>query len=262
MKDQALEHWPRPLFVPLPLQSLFFFVMYGVLEESFPAISRADYRTLGLPEGLELAFHSLEERPELRSHFQSGSPWEQFCIDAPKVVEAIQHAPTCLVLRGELPDADHLNSLRDCVGLIQFLIDHGASAVCDVLTGCWYRGLHWRLRIFDQGPAASIAFVTFLSIVQPDGTLQLYTRGMRRFARPDLLIRGHGPSDEATCMAMIQRIVEAMIAGGSIPEGQTLRFPELGMSVTCRWQGGLDDPLFYNFWIELAIHRGKATPPT
>ncbi len=253
MTEKSLEHWPRPLFKPLPLQSYFFFVIYGVLDESFPAVPRNEYRTLGLPEGLELEFHSLAERPELRNHFQCGSPWEQFCIDAPDVVEAIQQAPNCIVVRGELPDTEHLDALRDCIGLIQFLLDHGGSAVCDVLTGHWYRGLDWRLNVFDVGAAASNAFVAFLSIEQPDGLLHLYTRGMRRFARPDLSMHHVQPGDESTCIAIIQHLVESLIAGASIPDGQRLRFPELATSVICRWQGSLDDPLFHNFSLELEL---------
>ncbi len=251
MTDNILEHWPRPLFVSLPLQSFFFFVIYGVLDEAFPAIPHAVYRSLGLPDGLELAFHSLEERPELRDHFRCSSGWEQFCIDSHQIAEAIQLAPTCLVLRGELPDANHLNSLRDCIGLIQFLLDHGGLAVCDVLTGNWYRSLDWRLSLFDERVDASSALVAFLSIEQPDGRLHLYTRGLRRFARPDLSMYDVDQNDESTCMEIIQHLVQSLIAGGSIPDGQQLHFPELGSSITCRWQGSLDDPLFHNFSIAL-----------
>jgi hypothetical protein len=252
MTDEFLERWPRPLFVPLPLQSYFFFVIYGVLDESFPAIAHVDYRSHGLPEGLELVYHSLKDRPELRNHFQSGPDWDRLRLEFPEVVESIQEAPTCLVLRGELPDTDHLNSLRDCIGLIQFLLDHGGSAVCDVLTGNWYRGLDWRLQVFDEGSDAPSGLVSYLSIEQPDGSLHLYTRGMRRFARPDLSMRCVLPGDESRSLAMIQHLVESLIAGGSIPEGKQLRFPELSTSVTCHWQGSLDDPLFHNFFIGLA----------
>jgi hypothetical protein len=237
MTDEILERWHRPLFVPLPLQSYFFFVLYGVLDESFPAIARADYRSCGLPEGLELAFHSLEDQPEFRNHFQSGADWERLCCESPEVVEAILQAPTCLVLRGELPDTDDLNSLRDCIGLIQFLLDHGGSAVCDVLTGKWYRGLDWRLQIFDEGLNAPSELVSYLSIEQPDGLLHLYTRGLRRFARPDLSMRRIQPEGELRSLAIVQHLTEALIAGGSIPDGKQLRFPELSTSVTCRWRG-------------------------
>ncbi len=255
MTNETLEHWPRPLFVPLPLSSYFLFVIYGVLDESFPAIDRAEYRSRGLPAGLELAFHSLEDRPELRNCFQSGPDWDRFCLEFPEVVEAIQQAPTCLVLRGELPDVDNLDSLRDCIGLIQFLLDHGGFAVCDVLTGSWYRGLDWRLEVFEEESNAPSGLVSYLSIEQPDGLLHLYTRGMRRFARPDLSMQCVQAIDESSCASMVQHLVQSLIAGGSIPDGQQLRFPELAQSITCRWQGSLDDPHFHNFLIELELPK-------
>jgi hypothetical protein len=185
--------------------------------------------------------------------FQRGTGWDQFLIDAPQAAEATQNAAACLVLRGELPDAEQLDTLRDCIGLIMFLLDHGGSSVCDVLTGNWYHSLDWRLRVFDEREDASSALVAFFSIAQPNDRLQLYTRGLRRYARPDLSLSDVRPDDEASRMLIIQHLARCLVVGGSIPDGQQLHFPELATSVTCRWHGGLDDPFFYNFWLELKV---------
>ncbi len=249
--NDTLERWPRSLFVPIPLRSFYFFVSYGTLDETYPPIPHDRYRSRGLAEGLELSFFSLEDRPELKSDFQRGAGWEEFLASSAQTVESIQHASACLVLRGELPDADHLDSLRDSIGLIMFLLDHGGTAVCDVLTGSWYSSLDWRLRIFDEGAEASKALVALHSIEQPNGRLHLYTRGLRRFARPDLSMEDVRLDEEASRLKIIDHLVDGLIAGGSIPDGQRLHFPEFDTSVVCRWQGSLDDPQFFNFQVDL-----------
>lgn len=253
MTDFTLDSWPRPFFVPLPLKSFYFFVIYGTLDETFPAIPTEAYRSLGLPEGLELNFHALEDRVALREEFQHGTGWERLCSEAPQAVNAIQEAPACVVLRGELPDAEDLDRLRDCIGLIMFMLDNGGEAVCDVLTGDWYSSLDWRLLVFEEEHAAANSLIAFHSIEQLDGKLHLYTRGMRRFARPDLSIEDVQPEDESSRVAILSHIASNMIDGGSIPEGQQLQFPDLDVSLTCHWQGSLDDPLFYNFWLRLQL---------
>lgn len=251
MHHDALATWTRPLFVSLPVKSFYFFVIYGTLEETFPEIDHQTYRSLGLPEGMELQSHALTEREERHDEFQVGSGWEEFNRESPQAAEAVMHAPTCVALRGELPDAEHLNQLRDCIGMIMFLLDHGGTAVCDVLTGNWYSSLDWRLKIFGEGILATQSLIAYHSIEQPDGRLHLYTRGMRRFARPDLSMKDVEFKVEPTRMAMIHHLANSMIAGGSIPNGHRLQFPELATSLTCQWQGSLDDPFFYNFWLKL-----------
>ncbi|MDZ4851370.1 MAG: hypothetical protein SGI77_18940 [Pirellulaceae bacterium] len=256
MPETELESWPRPHFVQLPLSGLYFFVVYGALEETYPTIPQQEYQSNGLPNGLQLLYHSLGERAELRMHFQHGASWENFCRESPIVVDALQQSPTCLALRGELPDANHLDSLRDCIGLIMYLLDHGGTAVVDVLTGNWYGPLDWRLKVFDGGIAGSNSLITFQSIEEQPGKRHLYTRGMRRFARPDLSIENVDAADESSRQAILEYLAQSMIAGGSIPNGQALSFPELGIEFTCHWQGGLEDPKFYNFYIRLtAIHK-------
>ena len=96
MTDHSLEHWPRPRFVQLPLNALTFFAIYGALDETFPALPHQEYRSLGLPTGMELGHHLLSDRPELKEHFQSGAGWNHFCQESPQAMEALQHATACL----------------------------------------------------------------------------------------------------------------------------------------------------------------------
>ena len=136
-----------------------------------------------------------------------------------------------------------------------YLLDNGGTAVCDVLTGTWYSSLDWRLKIFDDGAAAAGSLIAIQAIDEPDGTRRIYTRGMRRFARPDLSIEGVAPELEASWLAIIRFLAKNLIEGASIPNGQQLNFSDLGIRITSHWQGGLDDPLFYNFWLQLRLEN-------
>ena len=51
---------------------------------------------------------------------QAGNP-----VLAGRIVESTE----CLILRGEIEDGDNLNYLRDSVGLLTFLLDHGGITV-------------------------------------------------------------------------------------------------------------------------------------
>lgn len=265
--DDSLEFWPRTRFTPLPLRSLFYYVLYGTIDEILPDIPTQTYRSLGIPEGLKLNYYKQDTNPEMWEQFQVGEIWKELQSKQSKLANSIEQAPHCIILQGELADTDNLDSLRDVIGLITYLFDCGATAVYDVLTESWFDLLRWRTSVFDRGIEAIASMVaieaefesTTLSSNEPNSATPqlhwLYTRGLRKFARPDISVRQVPTDQMASVNQVIDFLVSSMIDGVVIPHQQQLNFPELGLRIITRLTGELSEPVFHNFVLELDTQK-------
>ena len=58
-----------------------------------------------------------------------------------------------MILRGTPTDSTTLDYLRDTIGLITYLIDHGGCAVYDPFMFRWWQPQEWKQQIFDPSTA-------------------------------------------------------------------------------------------------------------
>ncbi len=123
---------------------MYYFVLYGNIDEVLPEVPSSDYRSLGKPEGIELNHYRRDTNPEMWTQFQTNAAWEELQTTNPSLSSACTESPNCIILQGELPDTDNLDDLRDVIGLITYLFDCGAVVVLDLLTQTWYDMIHWR----------------------------------------------------------------------------------------------------------------------
>ena len=169
----------------------------------------------------------------------------------------VGQATECGVLRGEIPDSPDLNYLRDVIGLTTYLLDHGGMAVADPQQFELYDAERWHREIFDSGKPNVAKHVKILFSDEPDGRWY-HTRGMRKFGRPDLSVRGVPPEYNGAVVEMCNRFIELQALGGSIPEGQEVRMKALPLGMHCHWSGDLDHPEFNNTHVEIAwplVHK-------
>jgi hypothetical protein len=75
--------------------------------------------------------------PEVPGSFRDGYLWDEFAATDPELAATVGRCEHCMILRGTPTESTTLDYLRDTVGLITFLIDHGGCAVYDPFMFRW-----------------------------------------------------------------------------------------------------------------------------
>ncbi len=162
----------------------------------------------------------------------------------------------CCVIQGVVPDPGNLNYFRDIIGIIEFLLASGGSAVYDPFGFRWWSRTQWREEVFDREAFAPEKHVIILSSDDNDGTW-LHTRGMIKFGRPDLSIHGVPKNMRETAVKMIDRFIRIQAAGAIIEEGQSIVMEGMPEGYVCRHRGDFDDPDFNNVHVEI-VRQSRA----
>lgn len=240
-----LPNWERPHFRPTEGQAFVLFVVYGKFPEEL-AITQSEYRCAGMPAGFD--FSKLERAKHGPLPFSDGE-FLRVSEDA-ELCARIVEAAECGVLRGEIPDPADLNYLRNAIGLTTYLLDNGGVAVADPQQFGVYSPERWHQEIFDSGTPNVSRHVKILFSDEPDGRWY-HTRGLRKFGRPDLSMRGVTPEYFDGAVDMLRRFIQMQALGGVIPEGQEVRMNSLPSGLVCRHAGSLDDLEFNNVHVEI-----------
>ena len=251
----SLPSWPRQHFQPTNAKALVWYQVYGHFPDTIE-ISLSKYRCAGVPAGVEVANHARPSRDELVTGFLS-RPFFVAALkrELPQLASTVESAPECTIIRGEIPDSANLNYLRDVVGLVTWFFDNGAVAVLDPQTTAWYDRDKWRRQLFESNgvdPGRHVA-VFYTEETGGAGTNAFWfcTRGMRKFARPDLSVHGVPAEKRDVVIDLLNRLVDAEAFGGVIADGQFIKMPSLPQGLTCHSAGSLDDPEFNNIHIEI-----------
>jgi hypothetical protein len=245
-----LKSWPRPHFTPGGGNPLLFYRVFGEFDLSRP-LSRAKYRASGQPEWLELTSNDRVKQPELFVGHHSGPLWEMMTRDSPLTANEAERAPQCVVVRGEVTDPSTLDYFRDAIGVLTWLLDAGGAVIYDPQMLWLWSADEWREEAFEPGDPNPDRHTVILVSGEPTGTSWYHTRGMRKFGRPDLSIRGVGTKYAEGVSTLIERFVEYQAFGGVIPEGETVRIKVLPPGGICRHAGTPDDPDFNNVHVEI-----------
>jgi hypothetical protein len=250
-----LKSWPRPHFVPGGGNPLLFYVAFGAFDLTRP-LSRSKYRAAGKPDWLELASYDRTRQPDVFAGYQSGTLWEILKRDQPLLAAEAERAPQCVALRGEPADPPTLDYFRDAIGIITWLLDCGGLAVYDPQMLWLWAGDEWREEAFEPNEPNPDRHTAILVSADGDGTSWYHTRGMRKYGRPDLSVRGVGTAHADGVTLMIERFVELQALGGVIPDGEVVRMKALPPGGVCRHAGSFDDPEFNNVHVEIAWSPG------
>ena len=248
--------WPRPHFRSPGGRPFLFYYVYGLFPD-IPAVDPQTYRTLGIHPGLELSLYDRDTYPQVLAGFQEGYLWEEHVARDPVLARNVADSEQCLILRGELDDRGDLNYLRDSVGLLTFLLDHGGICVLDPQMLRWWEPEVWRRRIFEPAGPVPRHHVIILtseedgSAVSSEPLTWFHTRGMRKFAGPDLSVHHVPRHHHDAVIDLFERFIEFQAFGGVIAEGQEIRMRSLPPGMTCRHGGDLDDPDFNNVHVEI-----------
>lgn len=248
---ESLPDWRRLHFAGPGGRPFLFYVVYGKFG-SLPSLSASHYRSAGVPDEFTLFHCDMEQHPDVLAGFQEGYLWNELQSHDPAMAARIIETRECLILQGEIEDSETLDYLRDSVGLLTFLLDHGGVTIYDPFMFQWWEPEEWRNRIFDPaGPVPRHHVVLLTSEEIAPGLTWFHTRGMRKFGRPDLSIHNVPPTYNEAIIDLCERFIDFQAFGGIIEEGKRIRMKSLPDGMTCCHQGDLDDPDFNNTHVEI-----------
>ena len=252
----TLSDWPRPQYQPGGGEPFLFFVVYGDVNTAAP-LSASKYRCGGFPDGIDLMGYGPEEHAEVVDSFREGSLWNEFAKEEPGLALQVAAAERCVLLRGTPADDTTLNYLRDSVGLVTWMLDHGGLAVYDPLRFRWWTPVAWRVEVFDpDGPVPRDHTVVLASDEADTGLRWFHTRGMRKFGRPDVSVRGVPPEHEPAVTALCERLIEHQAFGAVVPDRHAVNMTSLPVGGVICHAGSLDDPEFNNLHLDVSWPGG------
>ena len=219
----------------------------------------------GLPAGDPLAPFKVEayDAPAWVAGWSAG-PLGAFLDDTPDVdAAAVRRCRAAMAAWASVPDPLTLAGLQGGMALCRAFARAGAVAVLDVVSMRWW-GAEALLalapdRPFDIREHVTLTFET--ESAHPEVGHLCHSRGMAKFARPDLAIHLAGPAHAAEAGRMLNTIATAMALGFEPAHGDTTR--AAGFQV--RFEGRPDDsarpsPLFFNRSFELTDPAGGVKP--
>lgn len=242
--------WTRPHWSRDEAQAMLLYVVFG----EFPAELQLDlsaHGSQGLPQGVEMRRVPKAQLAHWEGHPLRGALGDILREGNPAAFEAARRAPECLMLRGELPDPESLAYLRDTLGIASALLDAGGVAVVDPQILEMFSAAEWRARYAGDAIAAPRNHVLVLCRDDDDGNAWVKTRGMRKFARPDISIRRVPQTEVQRAGAVASRLVDLEAQGMRFGDGSLVDVEGVPGGLAITRGGSLDDPEFNNTHLEL-----------
>lgn len=251
MTDQThTPDWPRPYFQPGTEDARLLFFVFGSYADPF-VIPSAKYGSRGLPPGIELNRYQNAVLARWEGYPLAGALGEVLREDNLAAYERASKAPHVLAIRGQIADSEGLDYLRDTLGVIAGLLDIGGSVIIDPQLLSIFEAGEWRRHYMVDGGAPPRNHVVIVcSDEEKPGRHWVHTRGMRKFARPDISLRNVPMNDVDRAGILAETLVESQALGAHFVDGQSMDIDGLG-EVSVRVGGSYDDPSFNNTHVEI-----------
>ena len=241
----AAPDWTRPHWSRDEAKAMLVYFVFG----EFPAEPKLDltaHGSHGLPQGVEILRIPKDRLAHWEGHPLRGAIGEILREGNRDAFELARKAPECLMLRGELADADSLAYLRDTLGVLAALLDVGGVAVVDPQILEMFSADTWRARYTADTIAAPRSHVLVLCQDDAGGSAWIKTRGMRKFARPDISLRRVPQAEVQRAGAIAARLADLQARGMRFGDDSTVDVEGLPGGLKIKRGGSLDDPEFNN----------------
>ena len=255
MADAVVPAWPRPYFKATEQQTKIFFVCFGKAPLSELPLSRARF---GLPESDLLNHIDVREhhRATDKAWFEawwSGAFAAVAERDLGPDLPLLTTSDVCFSLGLELGDQADLSPQQSVWGLARWFCERGAHVVLDV------HAFHFRTRQdLDQLDFAGADVLRDIKLVleaEPtrDGLHLLHTRGLCKFARPELMCFV-GPDDAALLGRAMNQVARTLMEGAG---AEQIRL-ELGEGVELSTVTTTDSRLIESLGLEAAVMLARS----
>ena len=249
--DQSAP-WPRPYWRASGEQALLHFYVFGKFapELSIPA---PRYGSRGLPAGVTIERFQNAVLRQWEGYPLFGELGALLREETPEAFASARAAPEVLVVRGQLEDANTLDYLRDTLGVLAALLDIGATSILDPQMLHLFTTAGWREHYLVKGGAPARNHVLILRNADEERADRSWvrTRGMRKFARPDISIHNIPEREIDRAGVLCERLVELQSLGAHFEPGQVLAVDGLPSGLVAQPGGDLSDPHFNNIHVEL-----------
>jgi hypothetical protein len=220
-----IELWGRPEYRRTPTAARVLLLAFGdtALDEEL-ALSAATY---GMPstsalDGFDIRMLTTAEHPDWIDNWRTGA-LRTIAEDELAEPGRLDAARFCFTVGVELPDPPDLGHLQAAWAAAKWLAARGAFAVLDVWAARWVDAA--RLAALDPArPFDLDQQVSFVCETQPTRGFghAMHTRGMVKFARPDLMA-GVEAADIGLMHQVMRRLAGMTADGRVIPVGQRFR---------------------------------------
>ena len=212
------------------------------------AIDAERYRTRGTPAGVEIVRYVNRELAKWDGYPLAGTLGRLLWGENARLFEQAQQAGECVMLRGAMPDPADLDGLRDLVGTITALTDRGGVAVIDPQTLSMFDPAEWRRRYFADDVFSTREHVLILHSEdeENEGRHWVHTRGLRKFARPDVSIRNVPATAIDAAGELADRFADFQARGGIVEDDREIVVDGIPEGMRVRHAGSLEDPDFNN----------------
>lgn len=242
--------WTRPHWSRDEARAMLLYFVFGHFSEQLE-LNLSAHGSAGLPQGVEMRRIPKAVLAHWDGHPLRGALGDILRDGDPAAFEVARKAPGCLMLRGELADPDSLAYLRDTLGVVAALLAAGGVAIVDPQVLEIFSAADWRARYTGAECSAPRNHVAILCQDDDTGHAWIKTRGMRKFARPDVSVR-QVPQDEVQrAGALAARLVDLQARGTRFGDGSKVDAEGLPDRLRVTRGGSLDDPAFNNTHLEI-----------
>lgn len=239
--------WTRPYFWRSDARAMLLYFVFGEFPEELK-LDIGRHGSTGLPAGVTMHRFDKHTLAHWEGHPLRGALGEVLRSDDLETYKTARAAPECIMLRGELNDPESLDYLRDTLGVVGALLDVGGTVVVDPQILALFPADVWRERCADGG-ASPREHVLILCNDEEDGAW-VRTRGLRKFARPDVSIRRVPQTEVERAGVVATRLVELQAQGMRFVDGTALEAEGLPQGLIAHLGGSLEDPQFNNVHVE------------
>lgn len=227
--------WPRPHWTPGTERAVLLYFVFGDFDAdlSLPVSGTA----------LQARRYRHDDLRDWSGYPLAGQLGALLQHDQPRVHEHATQVGDVVRLMVDLPDPADLDYLRDALRAIDALLDAGGVAVVDPQALGLFDAAAWRQHYVEA--RAPRAHVLILRDDEAEGAW-VHSRGMRKFARPDISIHGVPEADVPRAGALCERLVELQVLGMRFEDGQALEIEGFDVALQVVCAGAPDDPRFNN----------------
>lgn len=240
MSEAIVPDWPRPHHEPSPARAELLYLVLGDPPEHLN-VKRARHHVDSLePEHLVVSKHARADDPAWFDAWLTGPM--SYGLDPVFDADRVRAAKRLSVVRGSFPDPPSLAYLRNTIGIVSAIAESGTDtlAIFDAYALTWWRPGEWRQRFVD---ASAFRITDHLFIAVTDDPrrrpgLWTHTRGMKKFARPELHAQHlPGPYDVANPAIrhsgdILTGLAHHLALGAQVVEGQVMHLPTWDARIT------------------------------
>ncbi|MGN6518164.1 MAG: hypothetical protein ACTHK2_01930 [Dokdonella sp.] len=243
--------WPRPEWRDGGDEAFLLWFVFGTFDPGF-VIDAHRYRTRGTPPGIDVVRYENRALARWDGYPLAGTLGRLLWEEDARLFERATSARDCTMLRGSIRDPANLDPLRDLVGTITALVDGGGVAVVDPQILSMFDATQWRERFTaDVFRTRDHVLILCSDDERNAGRSWVHTRGMRKFARPDISIRNVPPAAVAIAGELAERFAEFQAMGGIVDESREVEVDGVPHGMRLRVAGAPDDPEFNNRHVAL-----------